>query len=75
MLAKKTAKNQITLPKKVADQFPATVYFDVRIEEGTIVLEPVDLDAVRRVQEKLRELRIGEADLRKAVAWTRKRAE
>lgn len=72
MLAKKTVKNQITLPKKVADQFPATDYFDVRIEGGEIVLRPVDPDALRRVQRKLAELGIRERDVRAAVAWARK---
>jgi hypothetical protein len=30
MLAKKTSKNQITLPKAIADRFPGVDYFDVR---------------------------------------------
>ena len=30
MLAKKTSKNQITLPKAVISRFPAVEYFDVR---------------------------------------------
>ena len=34
MLAKKTSKNQLTLPKEVADKFPGTDYFDVRVEGG-----------------------------------------
>jgi hypothetical protein len=29
MLAKKTSKNQITLPKAIVQQIPATDYFDV----------------------------------------------
>ena len=29
MLAKKTSKNQITLPKPVAEAFPDAEYFDV----------------------------------------------
>jgi len=72
MLSKKTVKNQITLPKKVADQFPATDYFDVWTEGGEIVLRPVDPDALRRVQRKLAELGIRERDVRAAVAWARK---
>jgi len=72
MLAKKTAKNQITLPKKVADQFPATDYFDVRTERGEIVLRPVDPDALGRVQRKLEELGIRQRDIRAAVTWARK---
>src|SRR3972149_1130699 len=38
MLAKKTVKNQITLPKKIADRFPRVEYFDVRAEDVLRVL-------------------------------------
>ena len=34
-------KNQITLPRAVVEQFPGVEYFDVREEEGRIVLRPV----------------------------------
>ena len=38
MLAKKTSKNQITLPKKVVEAQPPTEYFDVTVREGEEVL-------------------------------------
>lgn len=38
MRVKMTSKNQITLPKAVADMFPDATYFDISTEEGTIVL-------------------------------------
>jgi virulence-associated protein VagC len=41
MLAKRTVKNQITLPKAVADRFPGVEYFEVRAEDDRIILEPV----------------------------------
>src|SRR3989304_5593247 len=44
MLAKKTAKNQVTLPKEIADRFPDTVYFDVRVEGRKITLRPVRIE-------------------------------
>lgn len=31
MLAKKTSKNLLTLPKEIAEKFPGTDYFDVRV--------------------------------------------
>ena len=40
MLAKKTSKNQLTLPKEVAEKFPGTDYFDVRVEGRVIELRP-----------------------------------
>jgi len=41
MLAKRTSKNQIELPERLADQFAGTDYFEVSAEEGKIVLRPV----------------------------------
>lgn len=75
MLAKKTVKNQITLPKKIVEKFPSVSYFDVRVEEGEIVLRPVDVE--RRspddVRAKLRELGITQEDVREAIRWARAR--
>lgn len=70
-LAKKTSKNQITLPKAIADRFPGVRYFDVREEEGRIVLSPVMPDAAKRVREKLREMGIEPKDIEDAVRWAR----
>jgi hypothetical protein len=33
MIAKKTSKNQLTLPKKVVEQFPDVEYFDLSVDE------------------------------------------
>jgi len=38
MLAKKTSKNQITLPKAVISHFPDIEYFDVLEEKGRSAL-------------------------------------
>lgn len=72
MLAKKTSKNQITLPKAVAEQFPDAIYFDVSAEEGRIVLVPVRPDRADKVRAKLADLGIGEADVDDAIAWARR---
>lgn len=72
MLAKKTVKNQITLPKKIADRFPSTEYFDVRTEDDRIILEPLKTNRAAEVREKLARLKLTEADITKAVAWARK---
>ena len=73
MLAKKTVKNQITLPKKIADQFPGIDYFEVRKEEDSIVLEPVRPERSREVREKLQALELTDSDITAAVKWARKR--
>ena len=41
MLAKKTIKNQITLPKTVVSRFGNVEYFDVSTDGETIVLRPL----------------------------------
>lgn len=74
-LAKKTSKNQITLPKKVVEQFPDIDYFDVRVGGGAIVLYPVDVDNADRVREKLDELGIDEQDIRDAIRWARSKED
>lgn len=71
MLAKITAKNQLTLPKSVVAEFPGTQYFEVRTEEGRIVLEPVRIQRAGAVRAKLAKLGIDETDVAKAVKWTR----
>lgn len=40
MLAKLTSKNRLTLPKSEFDRYPGARYFEVRTEEGCIVLVP-----------------------------------
>ena len=43
ILAKKTSKNQLTLPKSVVDRFPGVDYFEVSADEDRILLKPVRL--------------------------------
>ena len=59
MLAKKTSKNQITLPKRIVRQFPEAEYFDVSVRDGEVVLRPVTISApgerLKAVREKIPE--------------------
>ena len=73
MLAKKTVKNQLTLPKTIAARFPGVDYFDVRTAADTIVLVPVRPNRLEQVHAKLEALGITEGDIRVAVAWVRRR--
>ena len=72
MLAKLTAKKQLTLPQAVVADFQGTEYFDVTQEKGRIVLTPVRLNRVDAVRVKLAELGLSEADVAEAVAWARR---
>jgi len=77
MLCKRTYKNQITLPKKVMEQFEGYEYFEVRVAEGKIVLEPVkmitkDKILLERVRDKIDALGLTSQDIEDAIAWARK---
>lgn len=74
MLAKKTSKNQITLPKAVVTQFPDIDYFEVRSDGSSITLWPLRKSRADEVRARLNELGINEDDVRAAVVWARKRA-
>ena len=72
MIAKKTSKNQLTLPKKIADCFPGVEYFDVRADESRITLVPVRAGQIEQVQARLKKLGISKRDVKDAVAWARR---
>jgi len=72
MLAKITAKNQLTLPKSITATIGPAEYFDVEARNGQIILTPVRVQRGDAVRAKLAELDIGAADVTAAVAWARK---
>jgi hypothetical protein len=75
MLAKRTSKNQITLPKDIVKAFPDAEYFDVSIKDNKILLMPVEITPVgstlEAVRDKMRRLGIVERDVGEAVRWAR----
>lgn len=71
MLAKKTVNNQVTLPKEVMDLFSGTDAFDVQIENGMIILKPIQPRSLEHVQNKIAALGVTEEDIRDAIAWAR----
>lgn len=78
MLAKRTYKNQITLPADVVRDFPGVEYFDVSTRGGEIVLRPVAVvpagERLRKVRDKIRALGLTESVVHDAIRWARKRA-
>lgn len=74
MLAKMTAKNQLTLPKSVTAAVGAAEYFDVEARNGQIVLTPVRIQRGDAVRAKLADLELSERDIADAVAWARQKA-
>ncbi|MCI0468723.1 MAG: AbrB/MazE/SpoVT family DNA-binding domain-containing protein [Nitrospirae bacterium] len=76
MLAKKTSRNQITLPKDIAKEFPDIDYFDIIVDERKIILLPVEMTpegmTLEGIREKIQKLGIDENDVHDAVKWARK---
>lgn len=71
MLAKITAKNQLTLPKSLMQAVGATEYFDVEARGGQLILTPVRIQRGDAVRAKLAELDLTDEDMAAAVAWAR----
>ena len=75
MLAKLTAKNQITIPKKILCQLPDVRYFDVELKDGVVLLKPVkvfeaDLEGICA---KIKKPGLSEDCVAEAVSWARSR--
>lgn len=77
MLAKKTSKNQLTLPKEIVKSFPDIEYFDVSVRDRKIVLMPVKITpanvTLENIRSKMEKLGIAEKDVADAVKWARKK--
>ncbi len=78
MVCKRTYKIQITIPKKVMEKFDGVEYFEARIREGTIVLEPVEVKPVEKgrlakVRKKIAAVGLTDRDIEDAVEWARSR--
>ncbi len=73
MLAKRTSKNQVTLPKAIIQMVDQTDYYDVTAQNRKIVLTPVHLQQADAVRAKLEELGITQDEVSDAIAWARKR--
>lgn len=74
MLAKRTSKNQITLPKAIVQTAGEADYYDIAVQDGKIVLTPVRLHQADEVRAKLEELGITQEDVSDAIGWARKHA-
>lgn len=77
MLCKVTSKNQITIPKEIMRQMGSREYFDARIEEGHIVLEPMVIrptigPKLAALRTKLRDEGLLESDVPRLVDEARR---
>ena len=71
MLAKLTVKNQLTLPKAVARQFPGVEHFDVSTDGASITLKPLRRSRLDEDTGAHRRTGITEQDVTDAIAWAR----
>jgi len=76
MLAKKTSKNQITLPKEIVSSFRDAEYFDVAIDGNSIRLTPVRITVagspLEKIRDKIEKLGLADKDVSEAVRWARR---
>lgn len=73
MLAKITAKNQITIPKKIIEKIPDANYFDVQFKGGVVVMKPVrfyDTD-LEKIRTKVKKLGLKQNSVAEAIKWAR----
>ena len=75
MLAKKSSKNQITLPKAIVASIGEVDYFDVTIRNGKIILAPVRTMQGDEVRSRLESLGIRETDIDAAIEYARGKTE
>lgn len=74
MLTKKTAKNQVTIPKALLDRLPPTDYFEAEVVGDSLVLRPVkvmEMVDIGKVRDRLRRSRVKPNEVEKAVIWAR----
>ena len=71
MLSKLTSKNQLTIPKEIIKNFPATEYFEIVAENGRMILTPARISQADAARQKMVDLGITQDDMNDAVNWAR----
>ena len=71
MVAVLTGGNQITIIDGVLDEFQYGDYFEVVIDDGRIVLTPIEPAPIEAVWAKIEAQGITESDIADAIKWAR----
>ena len=71
MVAVLTGDNQLTIIDGVLGEFQYGDYFEVVIDNGRIVLTPIEPDSIEAVWARIEALGITEDDVVDAVKWAR----
>ncbi len=75
MLAKLTSKNQITIPKKIMENFPGTKCFEIEPLDNAVLLKPLKIyDAsLDQIRAKINKLGLKRSSINEAIKWARKK--
>ena len=77
MIAKKTYKNQLTLPKDVIKGLEDVTYFDASRRGNEIILRPLHVEErgafLNQIRAQIKALGLTEDVVEEAVRWARKR--
>lgn len=75
MLAKITAKNQITIPKKIMAQLLNVEHFDIEFKDGVVLLKPIKVldTSLDRIRTKIAELGLKPDSVNEAIKWAGKK--
>ena len=73
MLVKLSPKNQITVPRKILARLPHTKYFELEMENGALVLKPVQVveTNLEQIQRKMTDLGLKDDCVAEAIRWAR----
>ena len=75
MLIKKTAKNQVTIPRALLSRLASTDYFEADVAGDALVLRPVkvvEMVDINKIRDRLERRRVKADEVDKAVVWARK---
>jgi hypothetical protein len=75
LLIKKTAKNQVTIPKALLGRLISTDYFEADVAGDVLVLRPVkvvEMVDIDKIRDRLRRRRVRADEVDKAASWARK---
>jgi hypothetical protein len=75
LLIKKTARNQVTLPKALLAELAASDYFEAEVVGDVLALRPVkvvEMVDIDKVRTRLKRGRVRADEVEQAVNWARK---
>lgn len=76
-ITKKTSKNQVTIPREIAQKFPDAQYFEIFSRDREIILRPLRVEEPEErlyaIKDNMSRLGIDKRDIDDAIRWARKK--